>query len=48
MTRLFQLHYARGTSILYMKPGDSQKAMSCTKKWLAAHESDFDPLLGVE
>jgi hypothetical protein len=48
MALLYQRHYKNGNAMLFMGRGNSQKALACTEKWLAANESKFDPLLGDE
>lgn len=48
MRYLHQRRYKNGKAMLWMGRGNSRRALDCTEKWLADHESSFDPLLGIE
>lgn len=48
MKNVSERQYSNGKVLLSMGRGNSENALICTEKWLAAHEEDFDPLLGIE
>lgn len=48
VTRLYQIHYKVGRSVLYLKARNKPRAVACVLRWVDQNSKSFDPLLGVE
>jgi hypothetical protein len=46
--RYYSTGVSKGRAVLFTVGGQKPRAVTCMNRWLASHEKEFDPLLGVE